>query len=31
MSKESAAVAIYNNHTEAETAIRTLEKAGVNM
>ncbi len=31
MSKESSAVAIYNTHTEAETAIRALEKAGINM
>ena len=31
MSKDSAAVAVYNTHTEAETAIRELEKAGVNM
>ena len=31
MSKESSAVAVYNTHTEAETAIRALEKAGVNM
>ena len=31
MSKESSAVAIYNNHIEAETAIRELEKTGVNM
>ena len=31
MSKDSAAVAIYNTHTEAETAIRALEKSGINM
>lgn len=31
MSKDSAAVAIYNTHTEAENAIRALEKSGINM
>ncbi len=31
MRKESAAVAVYNTHTEAEAAIKELEKAGVNM
>ena len=31
MSKKNAAVAIYNVHTEAENAIKELQKAGIDM
>lgn len=31
MAKENAAVAIYNTHTEAEEAVRQLQKAGFDM
>ncbi|MBC8419757.1 MAG: permease [Desulfobacterales bacterium] len=31
MAKENAVVAVYNTHTEAEAAIRELQKSGVDM
>jgi uncharacterized membrane protein len=31
MAKEDVAVAIYNTHTEAEQAVKTLQKGGVDM
>ena len=31
MKKENAAIAIYNTHTEAEAAIKELQKSGINM
>jgi hypothetical protein len=31
MAKENAAVAVYNTHTEAEVAIKELQKSGIDM
>jgi len=31
MAKENAAVAIYNTHTQAEAAIKELQKSGIDM
>jgi uncharacterized membrane protein len=31
MAKENAAVAVYNTHTEAEAAIKELQKSGIDM